>query len=122
MPFITNLRKTSPNFLRVLLAIDLGATFALGLLPLAYYLYFRFWGWPHPYITHWGPLWGTAYGLLLFRIDLVLLIGLPITTVMLALISLALDRKAVSRWWLLLPIVQILWAILNYLPIALLND
>jgi len=101
-----------------------GITLPIVLAPSIYVVYFYFQGWPHTYITHTGPLRYTPYGDLVCFGNFFLLFALPIITLFLGKTILRADQKK-SRYADLLfalPFGQVLFGLLNLIPLALLFD
>lgn len=104
------------------LAIIAGLTISLGLAPSAYWIYFDRIGWPHPYITHYGPLWGTLGGDLLCLGNLVFLGIFPFITLFLAVKHVRVKRDFFSYLYFALPFVQFLGGIVNLIFLLSLLD
>lgn len=114
---LSNLRKSE-----FWLAILVGVTLAVGFAPSAYWIYFDYIGWPHPYITHNGPLWGTLYGDLLCWGNFALLCAFPLLTLPLAVKRLSAQRTLFSYLCLALPLAQIFGGLLNLVFLVMLLD
>lgn len=108
------------RLLEFLLAVMVGVTLAVGMTPVGYVVYFHLLGWPHPYVTHTGPLWGTDYGDHLLQINQALLCLFPVLTLPLAIGTVKFRPTLLAYGGLALPGMQIVWGLLNYLPLALL--
>jgi hypothetical protein len=104
------------------LAIIAGLTVSLGLAPSAYWIYFDRIGWPHPYITHYGPLWGTRGGHLLCWGNIAFLCIFPLITLVLAAKRLSVKRDFFSYLYLALPFAQFFGGILNLMFLLTLLD
>ena len=95
---------------------------SLGLAPSAYWLYFDSIGWPHPYITHFGPLWATLGGNLLCLGNLVFLVPFPCITLFLAVKHMRVKRDFFSYFYFALPFIQFLGGIVNLIFLVNLLD
>jgi hypothetical protein len=95
------------------LALVMGLTLSIGLAPMAYWVYFQMIGWPHPYITHTGPLWGTSYGYQLCWGNMALLCAFPLISLPLAANHRKAKHNTFSRLCLVLPLVQVILGLLN---------
>lgn len=104
------------------LAIITGLTVSLGLAPSAYWLYFDSSGWPHPYITHFGPLWATLGGNLLCLENMVFLGIFPFITLFLAVKHMRVKRDFFSNLYFALPFIQFLGGIVNLIFLLSLLD
>ena len=119
---IKNLVAEYNSSIEFRLAIFIGLTFAIGLAPSLYWVYFGLIGWPHPYITHTGPLWATRYGDLLCWGNNALLCIFPIFTLALATSNLQVKRNSFAYFCLALPFIQVAWGILNAVFLLLLLE
>jgi len=99
-----------------------GLSVSVGLAPSAYWIYFDRIGWPHPYITHNGPLWGTLGGDLLCWGNIAFLCIFPLITLFLIRRRLGVKRDFYAHLYLVLPLAQILGGILNLMFLLTLLD